>query len=221
MFKISIMIWGQHRPVKQRVLFVLLLFSSFSYGQQKVIRLYAGKPPGSEYWNWQEQVSDFGMPKTQVVYNVVEPTLTLFPAKGSLQTGTAVIIAPGGGLFTLSIGLEGTEVAEWLSQRGVTAFVLKYRLVHIAANPQTAFGAALGSGKIDSIIRPIIPLAMNDGLAAVAHVRRNAALYNVHPEQIGFMGFSAGGGVAMSVAYHSSAKDRPNFIAPIYAWDKS
>jgi len=57
-------------------------------------------------------------------------------------------------------------------------------------------------------------------LAAVAYVRKNAATYHIDPNRIGFMGFSAGGGVTMSVAYNATDESRPNFIAPIYAWDK-
>jgi acetyl esterase/lipase len=200
---------------------LLLGTAAIVYGQQKVVSLYSGKAPGSENWSWKEQsieASDWG--GTRIVYNVVEPTLTIYPAQGSGSNGTAVIIAPGGGLFALSINSEGNEVAEWLSKRGVTAFVLKYRLVH-TTDPTKEFRAAITSPeKLDSLIGPIAPLAMQDGLTAVAHVRKNAAAYRVNAERIGFMGFSAGGGVTMSVAYNASEGNRPNFIAPIYAWDK-
>ena len=185
--------------------------------QQNIIHLFQGKPAGSVNWNWQEQSSDVSGSKT--VYNVVEPTLTVFPAKAAINTGTGVIIAPGGGLYALSFSSEGTQVAEWLSKKGVTAFVLKYRLVH-TTNPGQEFMTALTTNKIDSIIRPVVPLAMQDGLAAVAYVRKNAAAYGIQTNRIGFMGFSAGGGLAMSVAYNATQESRPNFIAPIYAWDK-
>ena len=213
--------YKQRYLIRQQLFLLFLLISSISYGQQEVIRLYKGTAPSSECWNWKEQVIDTNSSKSKIVYNVVEPTLTMFPAEGAVNTGTSVIIAPGGGLFTLSMDSEGFDVAKWLSQKGVTAFVLKYRLVHITGDPSKAFISALGSGKIDSITRRIVPLAMNDGLAAVAHVRKNAAQYNINPARIGFMGFSAGGGVAMSVAYNAAADSRPSFVAPIYAWNKS
>ena len=123
-------------------------------------------------------------------------------------------------MFALSIDSEGNEVAEWLSKRGVTAFVLKYRLVHTTYPTKEVMAAIASPKKLDSLIGPIAPLAMQDGLTAVAHVRKNAAAYQVDAERIGFMGFSAGGGVTMSVAYNASEGNRPNFIAPIYAWDK-
>ena len=101
-----------------------------SIAQQKVIPLYQGKAPGSETWNWKEQVQDSTPFHHKIIYNVVQPTLTVFPAQGVQQAGTAVIIAPGGGFYLLSFEHEGNQVAEELSKKGVTAFVLKYRLVH-------------------------------------------------------------------------------------------
>lgn len=206
--------------VKHWMVFLFLSISCLSYGQQKVIRLYEGKAPGSESWTWQEQSGEFSGAKT--VYNIVEPTLTVYPAKGTANTGTAVIIAPGGGMMALSINSEGTEVAEWLSERGVAAFVLKYRTAHINGDFMKVAGAAFTNPrKLDSLIGPVIPLAMNDGLAAVEYVRKNAATYGIKTDRIGFIGFSAGGGVTMSVAYNAKEESSPNFIAPIYAWDKN
>lgn len=205
---------------KHMLAFLFLLVSCFSYGQQKVVRLYQGKAPGSESWTWHEQTSDSNAWNTKIVYNVVEPSLMVFPGQGKIKTGTAVIIAPGGGLFALSINSEGTDVAKWLSKKGITAFVLKYRLVH-GTNPSAeGYYSRFAPGEVDSLTRLIIPLAMNDGLAAVAYVRQNAAAYKINPAQIGLMGFSAGGGLTMSVAYNATDENRPNFIAPIYAWDK-
>jgi acetyl esterase/lipase len=102
----------------------------------------------------------------------------------------------------------------------ITAVVLGYRLVHITGGPSEALISALTSVKIDSIIQPF-PLSMKDGLAGVAYVRKNAAQYNINPERIGLMGFTVGGQVAMSVAYNATYANRPNFIAPIYAWKKN
>src|SRR5687767_15052901 len=107
---------------------LLTLFVS-SASSQKVIPLYPGNPPGSESWNWQEKEMFSDLFKTQVVYNVSQPTLTMYPANNALANGTAVIICPGGGFQTLSINSEGADVAKWLNEKGVTAFVLKYRLV--------------------------------------------------------------------------------------------
>jgi acetyl esterase/lipase len=111
-------------------LFVLLLLSS-TVSAQQVIQLYSGKPAGSENWNWQEQENTKNMFNTRVVYNVVQPTLTAYLPDAALATGTAVIIAPGGAFHTLSIESEGIDVAKWLNAKGIAAFVLKYRLVHM------------------------------------------------------------------------------------------
>ena len=200
-------------------LFFTMLITAVK-AQQNVIPLYSEVPPGSENWTWHEESDSSNMFGTEIVFNVVEPTITVFPAQGMINTGTAVIIAPGGGLFSLSINSEGNDVAKWLAKKGVTAFVLKYRLVH-TEEPVKEFMSAMGGGTIDSIIYPISSLSMQDGLKAVEYVRTNAETYGINPNRIGFMGFSAGGGLAMSVAYNSTDENRPNFIAPIYAWDKN
>jgi acetyl esterase/lipase len=71
--------------------------------------------------------------------------------------------------------------------------------------------------KLDSIRSGIVPLAMQDGLTAVSYVRAHATQYHIEKNKIGFMGFSAGGAVTMSVVYNANDNNRPNFVAPIYA----
>jgi acetyl esterase/lipase len=183
---------------------------------QKVIPLYNGTAPGSENWTWQEK--QFTVNNNNYVIDVSQPTLLAYlPAK---PNGTAVIIAPGGAFHALALDMEGTSVAKRLNKIGVTAFVLKYRLVHDdTTHPENALMKIMARGeykKLDSIRAVIVPLAMQDGLAAVKYVRKHAATYNINPAKIGFMGFSAGGTVAMSVVYNASDENRPNFVAPIY-----
>lgn len=180
----------------------------------KVVRLYPGRAPGSEDWTHSEKENRTNLWQTRVVYNVADPTLTVFPADPARATGTAVIICPGGAFFALSIDSEGFEVARALAARGVTGFVLKYRLVKCETDDPTR--EVMSRGDLQPIVAPIIKLALADGLAAVAHVRQNAATYGVKPDRIGIMGFSAGGTVAASVAFNYSADTRPNFVAPIY-----
>src|SRR6266498_3994689 len=97
---------------------------------QDVIPLYTGPAPGSAQENYSEKQYFSDTWHTDVVTNVTKPTLTLFrPASGSAN-GSAVVICPGGGFMALSISSEGTVVAKWLAARRVTAFVLKYRLMH-------------------------------------------------------------------------------------------
>jgi acetyl esterase/lipase len=190
------------------------------WAQEKVIQLYSGKPPGSESWNWQEKRQDTNMFQTPVVYNIVNPTLTAFVPDAGKANGTAIIIAPGGGFHLLSIEREGFDVAKWLVAKGVTAFVLKYRVVHTLGNdPIKEMFAGLSDRKaFDSANRIVVPLAVADGLTAMEYVRSHAADYHIRPDRIGFMGFSAGGTVTMGVAYHCIPANHPNFIAPIYAY---
>ena len=159
----------------------------------------------------------------KIVMDVSKPSLTAFlPAQ---PNGTAIIIAPGGAFHALAIEHEGAAVARWLNQKGITAFVLKYRLVYQdPSHPENHIGALMGSGnfrKLDSINAPVVPLAVQDGLTAVKYVREHAADYKIDPGKIGFMGFSAGGTVTMSVVYSAKDDTRPNFVAPVYAYARA
>ncbi|MFM7020180.1 MAG: alpha/beta hydrolase, partial [Aquirufa sp.] len=105
----------------------LLLLSFLALGQT-TIKLYPGKAPGSEAWNW--EVKEFTpMPNNRMLFNVTDPTLTIYPAATGKGNGTSIIIAPGGAFHILSIDSEGHDVAKFLSARGITAFVLTYRVV--------------------------------------------------------------------------------------------
>src|SRR3954447_26736959 len=112
----------------------LLIVTLFCLGileaQQKTIQLYQGPASGSENWTWNEAENDSNAWKTKAVYNVSRPTLTVFTPDSISSTGTAVIICPGGAFHALSIEKEGVDVAKWLVKKGVTCFVLKYRLAH-------------------------------------------------------------------------------------------
>jgi acetyl esterase/lipase len=158
-----------------------------------------------------------------ICLDVSKPTLIPYlPAK---PNGTAIIIAPGGAFHALAIDHEGTAVAKWLNEKGITAFVLKYRLSHDdPAHPENSFMKLMETQnfkKLDSINAAIVPLAMQDGLSAVKYVRENAAMYKIDPGKIGFMGFSAGGTVTMSVVYNATDENRPNFVAPVYAYQNA
>ncbi|KYP15440.1 alpha/beta hydrolase, partial [Flavihumibacter sp. CACIAM 22H1] len=207
----------------QRLILTLLIFTvanGLAYSQQKVLKLYQGKAPGSENWNWDEKYLEKTSWQTPIVYNVTEPTLTVYPAPADNSTNTAVIIAPGGGFHALSINSEGIDVAKWLNSKGVTAFVLKYRLVKsLTEQPTIEMGQAIsGNGAEKYDYKTVVPMTMQDGLKAVEYVRQHADEFNVAKNRIGFMGFSAGGHVTMSVAYNSTAINRPDFIVPVYAY---
>jgi predicted peptidase len=200
-------------------LFGLLVCAITSTAQQKVIQLYEGAAPGSESWTWSEAENDSNMWQTKVVYNVSKPTLTVFqPAEGKAN-GTAVIIAPGGAFHALSINSEGYDVARWLVEKGVTCFVLKYRLARsFTADPVKEVMAKWGKKEFDDANAATIPLAIADGRAAIAYVRKHADEFNVLTNRIGIMGFSAGGTVTAGTLFDYTREDRPDFAAPVYPY---
>lgn len=205
--------------MKKSVLLLCLLvsFSVLVTAQQKVIPLYPGAAPGSESWTWNEAENDNNAWRTKAVYNVSRPTLTVFRPDSMASTGTAVIIAPGGAFHALSINNEGFDVANWLVKKGVTCFVLKYRLARsLTTDPIAEMSAIWGKPAFDSAIKATVPFSVADGKNAVAYVRAHSAEYGIDPKKIGIMGFSAGGTVAASVAFNYNASNRPDFVAPIY-----
>lgn len=186
--------------------------------QVKVIPLEQSLPSGFVNQNLSETIIDTN-PSKRIVYNIVKPSLLYYPAKNN-TSGTSVIIAPGGALQLLSIDNEGIDVATYLNDNGVDAFVLKYSLVPTTDNVykelQNNFFTT--EAKRDSMISTIIPYAMKDGLSAISYIRKNVAEFGLNPNRIGFMGFSAGGTVALSVVFNSTSENRPNFLAAIYPW---
>src|SRR6186713_269264 len=132
------------------------------------------------------------------VRNVSRATLTPFLPDAAKATGAAVIVAPGGGFRILSMGNEGWEVARALNDRGIAAFVLKYRLLPTApewaefdkANPLTA--PAPGAAANAAPPRSPVALPLEDATAAFKLVRARANEWHVDPKRIGMMGFSAG-----------------------------
>ncbi len=182
--------------------------------QEKVVRLYDGPAPGSEDWKQTEHENRTNLWQTRVVFNVANPTLTVFKPEAGKANGTAVVICPGGAFFALSIDSEGFDVARWLNSKGVTCFVLKYRLVECKTDDPTR--EVMSRGPLEEVVAPVVKLALADGLAAIGYVRRHAAEFAVNPERIGMIGFSAGGTVAVSVAMNYAPETRPDFVAPIY-----
>ncbi len=201
------------------LLSLLLFCMKDMHAQQKVIQLYNGAAPGSEKWNWDEKVNEKNMWNTKIVYNVSHPSLTVFSPEPSIANGTAVIICPGGAFHALSINSEGNDVAEWLTKKGVTCFVLRYRLVHcLTDDPPAEVMSKMGKKEFDEDNNAVIPLCIADGREAIAYVRKHAAEYGIATDRIGIIGFSAGGTVAASAAYNYNAENRPDFDASVYAF---
>ncbi len=201
-----------------KISFVLIcfLFGIVSYGQE-VVPLYNGKvPAGSEILTKKEYVRKSETGEVITYRNVSMPTLTIHEPAKDKKNGIAMVICPGGGFTGLAFSLEGTNVAKWCNDHGITAFILKYRLMPLT--PEVIKAQNNPGGKFDSIIAPYVKLAVADGLEAVKYVRSHANDYGIDTHKIGIMGFSAGGTVAGSVAQTYDQDSRPDFVAPIYAY---
>jgi acetyl esterase/lipase len=203
---------------KQVTLMIIIGLHCINAFSQEIIRLYKDKAPGSENWTWDEKEKYYG--KSRIIYNVTVPTLTVFSPEKTIANGTSVIICPGGAFHILSIDNEGIEVAKWLNSKGVTAFVLKYRLVMSETDdPFKELFPLMGNfKKLDSINAPVVPLAIQDGLNAIKYVREHAEEFAIDKHRIGIMGFSAGGTLVLGATLNSTPENRPDFIAPIYPY---
>jgi acetyl esterase/lipase len=184
-------------------------------GRQAVIPLWPDGAPGTETWDQIEEETSLS-DGLRVVRNVTQPSLTVYPA--AKPNGTAVIIAPGGAWHFLAIEHEGRQVAAWLAARGITAFILKYRLLRTGADVQKEI-AEFVSNRVSrqAEMATLMPMTQADAQQAVRIVRQRAAEWGVDQRKIGIMGFSAGGGVTTQVALNYTADCRPDFAAPIYA----
>ena len=152
--------------------------------------------------------------------NVTLPTLTAFLPDSSINTGTAMIVCPGGGLHVLAIDYEGLAVARWLCQRGIAAFVLKYRLIPtpVAHDEYQAYFDDLLADKrrLNEVAAQFRPSVLADGQQAVKIVRQRASEWGIMPDFIGMVGFSAGAFLTVTTTLHADEQNRPNFAASIY-----
>jgi acetyl esterase/lipase len=161
---------------------------------------------------------------TAFTRNVSNATLTPFLPKPEKATGAAVIVAPGGGGMFLSMEAEGWKVAQALADRGIAAFVLKYR-TRPTPGGEAEFKAAMdamfaNAGRRDTRMSPDAAAArvsdsMNDAAAAFALVRSRAAQWHIDPQRVGMIGFSAGAMLTMTTTLGMPAV-KPAFIGPVY-----
>lgn len=192
-------------------IFLFSLSSIVHAAEPTPLPLWPNGAPGSETRKDEaEKVEGDGKSKNNIC-NIHNPSITPYLPKSDIATGTAVIIAPGGGHSKLCLGHEGGALAEWFARHGIAAFVLKYRLAREPGSTYT-----------------IQDHAMADARRAIRTVRTRAAEWGVQPDRIGIMGFSAGGELAAFAAMQSDAgkKDaadvieqassRPDFQALIY-----
>jgi acetyl esterase/lipase len=161
------------------------------------IRIWPGKVPdarkdtGPEIDNIDKKNLVAGKPYSYVG-GVSQPTITVYSPEGK-NTGAAVVVFPGGGYQILAMDLEGTEVCDWLTSKGITGILLKYRVP--------------GEGKYPkSGAYPKSPLAMEDAQRAVSLVRSRAAEWHIDPHKIGVLGFSAGGHLSAAMSTHADKR---------------
>ena len=166
------------------------------------IALWPGTPPDLQKVDGPEKLETDNAPKELVagkpwlyISNVTRSTITVYSPKVH-NTGAAVVVFPGGGYEILAIDLEGTEVCDWLVQKGITCVLLKYR---VPAPRKTKYWGAY----------PESPIALEDAQRAIGLVRLHAAEWHIDPHKLGVLGFSAGGYLVAQIS--------TNFAKPLYA----
>lgn len=175
----------------KHILYLIIpaLFLSNALQAQLEIKLYPDSPAESNGITVPESYRD-----PEFIVNTSDPRMYAYPAAKKMANGTAVVICPGGGYVGVSQIKEGSEIAKWFNDLGVTAFVLYYRMPNG---------------------HPAIPLA--DAQTALKIVHQRAKEWNIDRDKIGIMGFSAGGHLASTVGTHFKTKtDRPAFMILAY-----
>jgi len=127
-----------------------------------------------------------------LVDNVSRPTMTVYSPKGT-NTSVAVVVFPGGGYWELAIDLEGTEVCDWLTSKGITGVLLKYRV---------PLSGPHWDPQLKRHVTPKAPIALEDAQRTVGLVRFHAAEWHIDPHKIGVLGFSAGGHLVAAMSTH-------------------
>ncbi len=177
------------------------------------VRIWPGTAPDAQFGPAPNTET---VPEPGEVDNVSQPTMTVYSPKGE-NTGAAVVVFPGGGYYVLAIDLEGTEVCDWLTSKGITCVLLKYRVPNSGMH---------GDGRRQ--IKPKAPMALEDAQRTVGLVRFRAAEYHIDPHKIGVLGFSAGGHLVADISTHfdkrlypavdaaDKVSCRPDFAVALY-----
>ena len=174
-----------------KITLILLVLLGLNLNAQEIIPLYQETIPNSKPYNMNEIEMEidgqfYGYQKTS------KPTLTVYLPDKEIATGVAVVVCPGGGYGFVSYKMEGTKIAEEFLNKGVAAFVLKYRL------PSDSI-------MVDKAIGPL-----QDAQQAIKIVREHADKWNIDSKKIGIMGFSAGGHLASTAGTHFEKSYIPN-----------
>jgi acetyl esterase/lipase len=188
----------------------------------KQLLLWPETPPGAMAGPDEETMETVaelvaGSPWTEI-RKVSRPTMTIFTPKES-NTGAAVVVFPGGGYKILAIDLEGTEVCDWLTSKGITCVLLKYRVPDSGPHWEKSCACQ---------VTPKIPAALQDAQRAVGLVRLHAKEWHIDPHKVGVLGFSAGGFLSADISNHFDQRAytavdaadrescRPDFAVALY-----
>ena len=139
-----------------------------------------------------------GRPYT-AVYNVATPTMTIFPPKGK-NTGVSMVVFPGGGFQLLAMDLEGTEICDWMTSKGITCVLLKYRV------PKSNDGY---DPDCDCRVKPKVLRSLQDAQRTIKLVRSRAKELKIDPNKVGVIGFSAGGFLVVQTSNIVTSEYKP------------
>lgn len=170
---------------------------------QQTIPLYPNKKADPTASAEQIEERGKGGVADRSISNVLQPTITVYLPAKEKANGTAIVICPGGGYQHLAIDKEGHDVARWLNSIGIAGIVLKYRLP----------GSMSGASQSDiHQVADKIHVALEDAESAMRLARENAVKWNLKPDAIGMMGFSAGGHLAAMMGMLAAPDVRPDFL---------
>ncbi len=168
------------------ILIVMFYSNNLVKSQTKTIKLWLNNAPGTPI-NKGLAHKEFHDDRFWT-YNVTEASIDVYLPVKEKNSGTAIIICPGGGYGFLAMGHEGKDVAQWLNDNGITGIVLKYRLPNDTIMENKSIGP------------------LQDAQEAMRLTRRNAKVWNINPNKIGIMGFSAGGHLASTLSTQYNEK---------------
>jgi acetyl esterase/lipase len=197
--------------MKHRILFIsLLLGTTFimnSNAQVTILHLWTDGIPGLVLNDNYVEKATISEGITTRFEKVTDPALYVYLPAKEIATGTAVLICPGGGYANLAFNHEGHAIAKWLNDNGIAGIILKYRLPS------------------DLIMKDKSVGPLQDAQEAMRMIRRNASKWNINPQKIGVIGFSAGGHLASTLSTHyaekvyevkDSVSARPDFSILLY-----
>ena len=203
--------------MKLLIVYFFVFLLSGALGAQEILDIPYSKAPENIKWRNAEENQYSEDWKVNVLVNVSIPQLIFYKPNAAKASGSAVIICPGGGFHGLNMEGEGYSVAAWLAEKGIAAFVLKYRLIPTSGDALKEFAEKRANGTLMAERESFRPLAVADGVSAINYLRENSSSLGIDKSRIGMIGFSSGGTVAMEMVFQTLNTSRPNFIAPIYA----